>query len=462
MKRLGLVSVHTCPLAALGGKETGGMNVYVRETARHLGRLGFEVDVFTRSQDPSVPKVVALGEGARVIHVEAGPQRPMSAATMAAHLDAFADGVVDFRHRSGADYALLHGHYWLSGVVAIELARRWAGTPVVQMFHTLGVVNSALADGSTERASRARVDAESRIAALADRIVAATSLEQADLAWYCGADVDRVRVVPCGVDVELFGPGDTSAARARLGLDADWVLLFVGRTTPIKGLESLLHALARLKFEPQDVAGLGPRRPRREILKFEPQDLRQARVRLVIVGGDRDERRDDGRRRLRAVAARLGIGDWLDFRGPQPQTVLPDYYRASDLCLVPSHHESFGMAALEAMACGATVVASRVGGLATTIQDGVTGVLVPPRDDVALASAIASLLGDDARRAALGRQAARWAQSFAWPSVTRMLLDVYGELVPDLHEAPGTGQRVVRRRHAAPWDQGLIPRAGAS
>src|SRR5262245_47432866 len=156
MKRIGLISVHTCPLAALGGKETGGMNVYVRETARHLGRLGIQVDVFTRSQDPSVPKVVALGEGAQVIHVEAGPQRAMSAAAMAAHLDAFADGVEEFRRASGADYALLHSHYWLSGVVALDLARRWGGTPVVQMFHTLGVVNSALADQTTERAPRAR------------------------------------------------------------------------------------------------------------------------------------------------------------------------------------------------------------------------------------------------------------------------------------------------------------------
>jgi D-inositol-3-phosphate glycosyltransferase len=413
MKRLGLVSVHTCPLAALGGKETGGMNVYVRETARHLGRLGFGVDVFTRSQDPSVPQVVALGVGARVIHIEAGPRRPMSTGAMATHLDAFADGVDTFRQRSGVDYALLHAHYWLSGVVALELARRWGETPVVQMFHTLAVVNSALSDTAGERAPRGRADAEARIARLVDRIVAATSLEQADLAWYCGADVDRVRVVPCGVDVGLFGPGEKAAARARLGLDAEWVLLFVGRTTPIKGLDSLLHALARLRSD----------------------GLREARIRLVIVGGDRDERRDDRRGRLRTLAEGLGIDAWLDFRGPQPQLALPDYYRAADLCLVPSYHESFGMAALEAMACGAPVVASRVGGLATTIQDGVTGVLVPPRDDVALATAIASLLGDGARRAALGRQAARWAQSFAWPSVTRGLLDVYEELVPELRGA---------------------------
>ncbi len=219
MKRLGLVSVHTCPLAALGGKETGGMNVYVRETARQLGRLG----VRGRRVHPE-PGPERAGPSSRSARARASftsrpvRQHPMSTAAMAAHLDAFADGVEAFRRRSGADYALLHAHYWLSGVVALELARRWGATPVVQMFHTLGVVNSALADAATtERVPRARVDAEARVAAAADRIVAATSLEQADLAWYCGADVDRVRVVPCGVDVDLFRPrrevGGARAAR---------------------------------------------------------------------------------------------------------------------------------------------------------------------------------------------------------------------------------------------------------
>ena len=188
----------------------------------------------------------------------------------------------------------------------------------------------------------------------------------------------------------------------------------MGRPAPIKGLEVLLQALARLKAD-----GFG-----------------RADLRLVIVGGDRDEARDDERARFRALADSLGVGAWVDFKGPEPQPVLPEYYRAADLCLVPSHHESFGMAALEAMACGATVIASRVGGLATTIQDGVTGVLVPPRDEVALASAIASLLADASRRRTLGRLAARWAQSFAWPSVARALIDLYDELVPDLPRTP--------------------------
>jgi len=408
--RIGLISVHTCPLAALGGKETGGMNVYVREVARHLGRLGLAVDVFTRSQTPGVPEVVPLGPGARVVHIEAGPQRPMPTVEIVAELAAFIDGVEAFQRRTPGGYALLHGHYWLSGLVAVELARRWGRTPVVQMFHTLGVVKNALADDPGEWVPQARLDAEATVAGRADRIVAATSLERAELAWYCGAADDRVRTIPCGVDVDLFSPGSSAAARARLGLDAEWVLLFVGRPAPVKGLEVLLQALARLKAD----------------------GLARADVRLVIVGGDRDEGRDDERTRLRALADTLGVGAWVDFQGPKLQSALPDYYRAADLCLVPSHHETFGMAALEAMACGATVVASRVGGLATTIQSGITGVLVPPRDDAALAAAIASLLADAPRRRSLGRHATRWAQGYAWPSVARALVEVYDELVPGL------------------------------
>jgi len=413
--RIGLISVHTCPLAALGGKETGGMNVYVREVARHLGRLGLEVDVFTRSQTPGVPEVVPLGPGARVVHVEAGPQRPMPPAEIVAELPEFIDGVEAFRRRTDGSYGLLHGHYWLSGLVAVELGRRWGRTPVVQMFHTLGVVKNALADDPGEWVPQVRLDAEAQVAALADRIVAATSLERAELAWYCGAADDRVRTIPCGVDVDLFSPGSTAAARTLLGLDAEWVLLFVGRPAPVKGLEVLLQALARLKAD----------------------GLARADVRLVIVGGDHDAGRDDERTRLRGLADTLGVGGWVDFKGPQLQSALPDYYRAADLCLVPSHHETFGMAALEAMACGAPVIASRVGGLATTIQDGITGVLVPPRDDVALAAAIASLLADTQRRRSLGRQATRWAQSFAWPSVARALIEVYDEVVPGLSRTIG-------------------------
>ena len=413
MTRIAVLSVHTCPLAALGGKETGGMNVYVREVARELGALGFAVDVFTRSQDPAIPRIVPLGEGARVIHLEAGPAQPLPRTALLPHLGAFAEGVERFREESALDYALIHSHYWLSGVAALDLGRRWR-RPVAHMFHTLGALKNRVARRADEVEPPERIRAEERIAGAADRIVAANPAERAHLAWYCGADVARVRVIPCGVDLELFRPGDAGRARARLGLAGDRILLFVGRLAPIKGLETLLRALAAMKAD-------GAAR----------MDLR-----LVVVGGDKEDRWDGEGARLRQMARDIGVGASVDFRGPQPQDVLPDYYAAADLCLMPSLYESFGMVALEAMACGVPVVGSRVGGLAVTIQDEATGLLVPDGDVGALTRAVTGLLADDRRRRALGRQAVEWARRFAWPCIARAVTDLYAELVPEFRAVP--------------------------
>jgi D-inositol-3-phosphate glycosyltransferase len=405
--RLAVLSVHTCPLAALGGKETGGMNVYVREVARALGRLGFEIDVFTRSQDPGIREVVPLGPGARVVHVAAGPARPIARAAVAGYLPDFAEGVEAFRARERVCYDLVHSHYWLSGLAGLDLARRW-DVPLVHMFHTLGAIKNAVARGSGDTEPAERLAAEVRIAAGADRIVASNLVERAGLAWHVGADPTRVAVIPCGVDVELFRPRTAAPARARLGLDADHVLLFVGRLTPIKGLETLLRALAVLRSD----------------------GLARARLTLLVVGGTKGDPGDSAH--LRRLAQDLGVGAWVDFRGPQPQDVLPDYYAAADLCLMPSRYESFGMVALEAMASGVPVIASRAGGLAVTVQDGATGRLVPEGDVAALARAVAGLLADEAGRRALGARAVQWARRFAWPHIGRSLAELYRDLLPTL------------------------------
>jgi D-inositol-3-phosphate glycosyltransferase len=386
------------------------MNVYVRELARELGQSGFEVDVFTRSQDPSIPRVVALGEGARVIHLEAGPARPVARAAQVEHLGAFAEGVETFRRAVGAEYALVHSHYWLSGLVGLELARRW-DRPLIHMFHTVGAIKNQVARGSGDVEPPERLLAETRIAAGADRIVASNPVERADLVWHLQADPGRITIIPCGVDTELFRPGDAREARARLGIVGERILLFVGRLTPIKGVETLLRALALLASEAHPGDG----------------------VRLVVVGGERGETADAGH--LRRLARELGVDERVDFRGPQPQDVLPHYYRAADLCLMPSRYESFGMVALEAMACGVPVVASRVGGLAVTIQDGVTGLLVPEGDSEALVAGVRRLLDDESRRKAMGAEAVECARRFGWPCIARQVAELYGELVPALRGA---------------------------
>jgi D-inositol-3-phosphate glycosyltransferase len=288
--RVAVLSVHTCPLAALGGKETGGMNVYVRELARELARMRVRADVFTRSQNPAIPRVSVIGDGVRVVHLPAGPEAPMARERVHDHLDEFVDGVEAFRVAHESDYDLIHAHYWLSGVVGLTLRERW-GVPLVQMFHTLGRLKNDATHNGAEREPHLRIAEEARIVAAADRLVAATVVERAHLVSHYAADPTRIAVIPCGVDTELFTPGDQAAARAALGLDARPRLLYVGRLAPIKGLETLLDGMARLR-----AAG--------------------HTAQLCIVGGDADEPLDGHEAELRARLARLGLGDTVSFVGP--------------------------------------------------------------------------------------------------------------------------------------------------
>ncbi|HEY3067781.1 MAG TPA: glycosyltransferase [Methylomirabilota bacterium] len=406
--RVAMLSVHTCPLAALGGKETGGMNVYVRELSRELGRMGVEVDVFTRSQNPAIPRVVQLGERARVIHVAAGAEAPMPRESVFSHLDEFVEGVDAWRIAHSADYDLVHAHYWLSGVVGQRLRERW-DVPVMQMFHTLGRLKNSVARTASELEPPLRIAAEGRLVAHVDRIVAANAVERRHLVQHYGADPARVAVIPCGVDTRLFAPGEAHVARAGLGLPAGPLLLYVGRLAPIKGLETLVEAVARLHG------------------KGVPAHLR-------VVGGDADEPPDGHEASLRQRVRALDLDDAVRFLGPQSQDLLQRYYVAADVTVLPSHYESFGMVALEAMACGSPVVASRVGGLPTTVRDGVTGFLVGEGDVVDLADRLGELLEDADLRARLGAEGVRWAAGHRWPCVAEAICREYAALQPLAHE----------------------------
>ena len=396
-----MLSVHTCPLAALGGKETGGMNVYVREVSRELGRMGIEVDVFTRSQNPAIERVVPLAPGARVVHLPAGPEAPMPREDLYQHLGEFVDALDAWRLADGGDYDLVHGHYWLSGVAGLRLRTRW-GVPLVQMFHTLGQLKNSAARTADEIEPELRIAAETRIIGTADRVIAASSVERDHLGWYYGARRDRVAVVPCGVDTELFTPTDAAAAKAELGLPDGPLLVYVGRLTPIKGLETLLEALTLLRVRPL----------------------------LLVIGGDQDEPLNGHVAHLRTLVGALGVADSVRFLGAQPQQRLRLYYAASDATVMPSYYESFGMVALEAMACASPVIASNVGGLTTTVRDGVTGFLVPDGDPAVLAETIGRVLGDGDLRWRLGREAVRWASQYRWPCVAEAVCREYARFVP--------------------------------
>jgi D-inositol-3-phosphate glycosyltransferase len=318
------------------------------------------------------------------------------------HLDEFVDGVEAFRLEHGVDYDLIHGHYWLSGAVGLALRERW-GVPLVQMFHTLGRLKNDASRDASEREPGLRIAEETRIVAAADRLVAATAIERSHLVSRYGADPERIAVIPCGVDTTLFTPGDQAAARAALGLDGRPRLLYVGRLAPIKGLTTLLDGMARLRE-----AG--------------------SRAHLCIVGGDADEPLNGHEGELRARLADLALQDAVTFVGAQPQGSLRDWYVAADATVLPSYYESFGMVALEAMACGSPVVASRVGGLQTTVRDRITGVLVPDHDPAALAEALERVLDDAELRRRLGREGVRWAALHQWPCVAEAVCREYAAL----------------------------------
>jgi len=411
--RIAMISYHTCPLATLGGKDTGGMNVYVRDVTRQLGRMGIHVDVFTRSQDEHVPHVLHdLGYGNRVVHVPAGPEVPLAKRELVGHIPEFAQGILNFAAEKSIHYDIIHSHYWMSGIAAEDLKRTW-GIPVVHMFHTLGEMKNRIARNESEKEGAYRLDGERRVLKMADRIVAATLAEQAQLQWLYKADLGKVVIIPPGVDISHFYPIPPDEAKQFLGVKADErMVLFVGRIEPLKGVETLIRAMSRLRMT--EFTGQRP-------------------VHLAIIGGDPYVSRDEmtgEMTRLQALCRELCMDRMVLFLGKRSQDTLPYYYSAADLLVMPSHYESFGMVALEAMACGTPVIASQVGGLAFLIRDGVTGFHVPDGEPDALAERLTTLLSDRLLLRTMGQRAVVHARDYAWERIADQIVELYRTLLP--------------------------------
>src|SRR5262245_22613396 len=403
--RVAMISVHGGPRDMLGSREVGGMQLYVRELSRELARLGMHVDVYTRKTRPDLPRVVGFGERARVIHLDAGPQQRIDKNTVVQHLPAFIDNLERFNEREGIRHQVVHSHYWLSGWVGQRLGELWR-VPHVTMFHTLGrVKNYANTHAGGRRGvleTSMRIEIERRVIRGADAIVASTEAERESLVEQYHAPTERIAVMPPGVDLDLFAPVERALARATLGLTGE-VLLFVGRIDPVKGLDTLLEALALLRGRPG--------------------------LQLLVAGGAGSAlAADPDEAYLRALARKLGVADRVLWLGPVEQERLPLYYSGADVSVVPSRYESFGLVALEALACGAALVASRVGGLPSIVEDGQNGLLVPSRTPAEFASRIERVLDDPALAERL-RAAARPSMTrFSWAATARRVAALYDQL----------------------------------
>jgi D-inositol-3-phosphate glycosyltransferase len=397
-----MISYHTSPLAALGGKHSGGMNVYVRELGAQLAKRGHQVDVFTRGNEFEEQQI---GNGARLISLRAGLRKEIEKSKLAAYIPEFMEQVINFANRE--KYDLIHAHYWMSGLVGLDLKAKW-GVPMVMMFHTLGLVKNRITVlGELE--SDERIRGERRVLADADFVVAATPAERADLQWLYELPSAKAKVIPPGVDLEQFHPMEKAKAKAELGLPLDErQILFVGRIEALKGIDTLIraaHLLAKSSAIP---------------------------FRVQVIGGDVEESLEQlgsEMSRLQTLVKSHGLQTRVRFLGSRRQRELPTYYAASDVVVMPSYSESFGMVALEAMACGRPVIASRVGGLAYLVQDGLTGFHVQEGNPEEMAERLMSLFSDKPTLEQMGMTARSEAEKYSWEGTAIQIENLYRHLV---------------------------------
>ncbi len=393
MYRVAVLSLHTSPLAQPGTGDGGGMNVYVRELVTSLAQAGVSCRVYVRRWDDDLPKVVEVEPNFEVVHVPAGPAGIPK--------EELPDWVEEFAAWVEDDFATfrpdaIHANYWLSGVAG-QLLKQRTGLPLVSTFHTLARVKAETGDPEPEE--RARAEAE--VMACSDAVLANCVPEAEQLEHYYQADPDRIEIVPPGVDHAYFSPGNQAGARWALEVDDRPLLLFVGRIQPLKGVDVAVRALAALERDD---------------------------ARLWIVGGASGQDGDREVARVHELIDELGVADRVDFIPPQPHHLLSTYYRAADVCLVPSRSESFGLVALEAAACGIPVVASAVGGLLTLVEHGHTGFLVEGRDPADYAAWVDHILADPVRARRLSVSAAARARTYTWSTSAARLRRLYGDL----------------------------------
>jgi D-inositol-3-phosphate glycosyltransferase len=395
VRALAVLSMHTSPLAQPGTGDGGGMNVYVRELSAHLARSGVRVEVFTRADAADLPSVVTVEPGLRVHHVPAGSCGPVAKDHLPGLVDAWTAGVAE-RLAAVGPVDCLHANYWLSGVAGHALKHRF-DLPLISTFHTLDRVKAEVGDGE-EPAKRAA--AEAAIIDCSDVVLASCTVEAKQLETLYGADPERIEIVAPAVEHAYFTPGNQAQARRAVGLPPDApVVLFVGRIQPLKGLTVAVEAVAAVTTSPSPT--------------------------LVVVGGPSGPRGAEELEAAAGAARRLGLTARVHRVPPQPHEKLSTYYRAADVCVVPSRSESFGLVALEAAACGTPVVASAVGGLTTLVDDGVTGYLVDGGGPAAYASRLEAILGDRQRAAEMGWAARARARDYTWAAAAAAKQRVY-------------------------------------
>ncbi|MEZ4599689.1 MAG: glycosyltransferase family 1 protein [Syntrophotaleaceae bacterium] len=413
-RRIAMISDHASPLAPVGSVDSGGQNIYVAQVARHLVRMGYGVDVFTRRDDSNLPDILPWEDGVRIIHVPAGPASFIPKEQLLPHMEEFTRYLRKFMKRQDNRYDFIHAHFWMSALVAADL-KKDLGIPYTITFHALGRVrrqHQGEADGFPD----VRFEIEERTIAEADAVIAECPQDALDLQLLYGADAAKLAIIPCGFDPSELWPLKQAFARESLGLPHDErIILQLGRMVPRKGVDNAVQAFARLV------------------------QMHGVKARMVIVGGGSetpDPKVTPEIGRLQELARELGVQELVTFAGRQGRKALKYYYSAADVFVSTPWYEPFGITPVESMACGTPVIGSNVGGIKYTIQDGKTGYLVPPQEPDILAVRLEELCRSPSLLRRFGRQSIRRVNEFfTWKSVAESIASLYEKVLTNTEEA---------------------------
>ncbi len=411
--RIAMLSIHSSPVGDLGTRDNGGMSVYIRELARELGNSGVFVDVFTLCQNQPVSSIIPMFKNVRLIrlnvrlkHLDIQAGQKITKKNLFDYLPAVFAAFNETFEKEGLTYDLVHSHYWLSGVLGRQI-KQVHGMPHITTFHTMGAVKNRACSQESEPASR--IEQEKELAADCDRIVASTQNETHDLISMYHVAAEKIGVVPAGVNLALFQPVDKAAARREIGFNDDaQLLLYIGRNVPVKGLARLLKIMSAVNSQKR--------------AHHWNQNRDQTRFRLLVVGGD------DDNEKLISVIRNLKIQKAVNLIGRKDQELLPAYYSAADMLVVPSYHESFCLAGLESLACGTPVVSTPVGAMPEIINHK-NGCVIAEENDREMVKAIIKVAGKQQKGLFDAKQIRESVQGYAWANPAKLMIKEYQKLL---------------------------------
>nr|WP_288811246.1 glycosyltransferase [uncultured Sphingobacterium sp.] len=408
-KKIAFISDHASPLATLGGKDSGGQNVYVAEVAVQLSLLGYQVDIYTRAEDPTQDEIVYWKPNIRVIHIVAGPIAILPKEQLYDYMTEFSSNMISFIEDNHLQYHLVHAHFWLSGMVAIDVKKQLE-IPFVVTFHALGAVRR-LHQGCSDKFPKIREKIERDIIWQAERIIAECPNDLKDLIQHYQAPLDKIEIIPCGYNPTDFYLVDRKEAKKRLNLNPAFTyILQLGRMVKRKGIDNVIEAFSHAQHAIPE-------------------------LRLLVVGGNFQSEDDQIEfDRLNHLCEELDLKDKVIFTGQKNRDMLRYYYAASELFITTPWYEPFGITPLESMACGTPVIGADVGGISFTVRNGETGLLVAPQQPQQLSSAIVDLISDDRKRLKFAVNALRHVKSFTWKTVSESIAQLYEQCIPQVRE----------------------------